>query len=174
MSKGLVFGGGIPTEIDVNALMDCYGAPAPGAMIPYEKISELIGVRRDENRWRTIVTAWRRRLEREHNLLLRAVKGEGFEVMDGSARVAFAASTYKGGLRRVARAAAVAAKTSRQGLSEDEAKVCDHLQRVGATIRLTAATEARKLKYPLPEPQPADMEDCAPPRPNNNKELTHA
>lgn len=143
-----LFLGGMPTDLDVQKLMDAFGVPEVGSLIGYDKIAEVIGHERGEGRWRSITVAWRKKLDRESNLILKAVNNEGYRVLDAKGRVDFGGRVYKSGLRRVYRASAICAKTAKNGLTEDEIRVCDHIQRVGATIRLTAASEAKKLQYP--------------------------
>lgn len=142
-----LFFAGIPTENEVNQLMDTFGVPTMGTVITYSQIEGVVGVEQGTSRFRTIASAWRRRLYREFNLILKAVTGEGFKVLDNSGRVDFSTSVYKHGIRRVVRASDIAAKTDRSSLSPEEKRVCDHIQNNGASIRLAAATAARELKF---------------------------
>ena len=151
MANGLTFNRGIPTDVDVRKLEERFGVPAPGDMIGYDDITDTLKVGRDQNRWRSVVVAWRKKLDREHNILLKAVSNEGFRAMDGHARVDFSGRTYKGGLRRIVKAATIAARTDSAGLTPGELKTRDFIQNAGAVIRGAAATAARQLTYPDPE-----------------------
>ena len=150
-SKKIIFKGGIPTDVDVNKLVDRIGIPEPGTIVDYDEIKAAIGINRSENRWYSVTTAWRKKLRREYNLELKAIANEGFMVLDPAGRVDYAAGCFKSGIRRIGRSAHIAEYTDRAKLNEEDRKVCEHLQRVAGLVRVTAATEARRLHYPDPE-----------------------
>lgn len=144
-----VFGSGVPTEPDVKRLAEKFGTPDIGASITYDEISDTIKESRESSRFHSVVSAWRKSLYRNQNIVLRAVPGVGFEVMDASSRILHCGAKVKRHLRGVGRAADIADRTDGSKLTPDLAKVRDHLVRVSTAIRLTAATEAKKLKYPV-------------------------
>lgn len=147
MANYISFNGGIPTEPEVNELIEQIGIPAVGDKITYKRITEIIGVERNTGRWASVITAWRKRLDRQHNILLQAVANEGYEVLSNSGRVNYGGKLYNEGLRRVERAVKVVTRTDRAGLNDEEKKTADHIQRTGATVRLSALTAARQLNY---------------------------
>mgnify|MGYP001320418575 CR=1 FL=1 len=149
----LTFNGGVPTDPEVNDLMEEIGVPRPGDIIPYTRIEAIIKTTRKRARWISVTTAWRKRLDRDHNILLKAVPNEGFEVLDNSGRVNFGGKLYKESLRRMGRAVKVVSTTDRSGLNDDEKRAADHIQKTGAQLRLVAQTAARDLSYPDPEPR---------------------
>ena len=142
------FNRGIPTEIDVLALINAFGVPSVGEIIQHERIESVVCVEKNKYRYKTVVAAWRRKLEREHNIILRAVPGTGYEVLDSKGRVDLSGNKYKYGLRAVRRSASIALRTDRSTLKKEDEAVLDHIIRVSATIQTVAATEARKLTYP--------------------------
>lgn len=150
MQNSRLFKGSIPTDVDVELLRQKFGVPDPGQTILYTEIEKAINQPHQSNRWRSIVTAWRKKLDRESNILLRAEPRKGFVAMDGHSRVDYSTSTFRGGLRRVAKAALVAVRTDRDSLDPEETRALDHVQKVAGAIRTTAAVEARKLRYPEP------------------------
>lgn len=147
MTKSLIFGGGVPTEIDVRRLLEAFGIPAIGQLLTYDQISGALGLDRQSWRWHTVTGAWRKRLYREHNLVLSAIAKTGFKVEDSRGRVGVSASKYRGGLRRIAAASIMAARTDRAELTPEESAACDHIQNTGAALRLAAATAARQIKH---------------------------
>lgn len=153
MKKSQMYFGGVPTDLDVEKLKTKFGVPAPGTAISYQAIAECLGISRNEFRWHSVVGAWRRHLDRQFNVILKAMKNDGFVALDPSGRVDYSGRKYKGGLRQVVRAATVAARTDRGSLSPEEVRVCDHIQNTGASLRLAAATAARSLKYEEPVKQ---------------------
>lgn len=144
----ITFNKGIPTEIDVNALISAFGVPAIGQIITHKRIEAVVCVDHNECRYKTVVAAWRRKLEREHNIIFRAVPGNGYEVLDSRGRVDLCGKKYKSGLRSVRRSSSIAMRTERGTLTPEETAVLDHIVKVNATIHSIAATEARKLTYP--------------------------
>jgi hypothetical protein len=143
-----VFNSGVPTEPDVKKLFESFGEPAVGAKVTYDEISKAIREEVGSNRFRSVVEAWRKTLYRNHNIVLRAVPGVGFEVMDPTSRILYCGARVKSHLRGVNRVSNVAERTDAANLTPELSKVRDHLVRVSTAIRLTAATEAKKLKYP--------------------------
>lgn len=145
-----LFEGALPTEPDVKRLLERYGVPLVGQFFPYREVAEVIKSAEGSVRFRTVTMAWRKLIEREHRLLLRAITGRGFEVADARAKLMESGTKFKGGLRKVKRAAAVSSLIDRAELTSDEARQADFYERTGASLRLLAATEAKKLKLPTP------------------------
>jgi hypothetical protein len=141
------FFGGVPTDIEVKQLSERFGVPVAGQIVTYESITEAIKVDKSTYRWRTVVTAWRKKLEREHNIILKAIDNVGFEALNAAGRVELSARVFKQAVRRTGRAANIAAQTNRAELSEDQRKVCDHIQNTGAALRLAAAQASRQIKW---------------------------
>jgi len=141
----------MPTDVDVERMRQAFGVPQPGQIITYRDIEDLLKVRRETGRFRSVTTAWRKRLDREHNVSVKAIPNVGYEARDSHARVDYGTRTYKGGLRRIGKAAMLAVRTDRSGLDPDEVRALTHIATVGAQLRLMAATEARKLRAPEPE-----------------------
>ena len=70
---GRLFFGGVPTDRDVKALIAL--GVEPGMDLAYELVEKTIGVLRTEHRFGSVVTAWRRRVFREHRLRIRRQGG---------------------------------------------------------------------------------------------------
>jgi hypothetical protein len=138
---------GIPTDIDVHRLQETIGVPQPGDTISYHQIDKVLGLDRSQHRWKTVVNAWRRKLDREHNIILKARSNQGYVALDGAGRADYCGRVYKGGLRRIVRASVVATRTDRLGLNYEDVRVLDHISSTGAALRLAAATAARQIKY---------------------------
>lgn len=143
-----VFGnGGIPTDIDVERIIKEIGIPQPGDVVLYADIDRVLSMDRSNYRWKSVVMAWRKKMDREHNIILKARTNEGFVALDGSGRADFCGRVYKGGLRRITRAAVVATRTDRIGLSAEDVRTLDHIASTGASLRLAAATAARQIVH---------------------------
>ena len=80
MTQKLYFGG-VPTDPEVKRLAEAFGTPDPG-LIPYEQLEAVVDVTRETNRFRTILTRWRRRLLQEQNIYTAAIQGAGIKVLN--------------------------------------------------------------------------------------------
>lgn len=60
-----IFGKGIPTQPDVEALKKRWPAEQmkPGDIITFDDVATVIGVDKDANRWKSVTTAWRNQLK---------------------------------------------------------------------------------------------------------------
>lgn len=157
MSSGKIFFAGLPTGPDVQKLIDTLGMPSEGNHIPYADVEAVLGLTRknDPHRWASVTGAWRKRVEREANIILKAVSNQGYDALTPSGRVDHSGRTYKGGLKKIVRASNVAAGTDRTSLSPEEVRTCDHIQNTGAQLKLAAATAARQLKAPVSSTKPS-------------------
>lgn len=117
-------------------------------MISYEATAECIGEKLFSSRWRTVTTAWRKQLYREHNILMRAEPKTGFVPSKPGERVHISASGFKSGIRKAVRSGDIALRTEKGTLKPDELRACDHVVRAAAAIKLAAATAAKQLKLP--------------------------
>lgn len=150
MSNATVFNKGIPTEPDVRRLCDVFADLPAGRKLAWSELAAVIGSEYGTHRFRSVVAAWRKKMDRERNILFGAVRGYGIEVLDGHGRTGAAGSTYKAGIRRVSRAGDIAVRTDVSTLSPQDRRVVDHVTRVAAELRLVAATRTRQL-LPLSE-----------------------
>jgi len=75
MSSGKILFAGLPTGPDVQNLIDTLGMPNEGDHIPYADVEAVLGLTRksDPHRWASVTGAWKRRVEREANVILKAV-----------------------------------------------------------------------------------------------------
>lgn len=147
MKTSDLFLGGVPTEPDVTKLLKTFGVPKVGDEFTYEHIAETIGVPIKSYRFRTVTWAWRKILDKQHNLIVGAVQARGFVVLDNKQRVTFSAVRFKRGLKAVRRGSCVASRTDTAGLTPEECRSRDHIVATGSMLQLAAATEARKLKF---------------------------
>ena len=146
--KTLTFSTGIPTAPDIKRLHDQFGVPKDGQLITYESTAECIGSAVMSLRWRTVTTAWRKQVYREHNVFMRAEPKQGFVAATSGERVHIAGSGLKGAMRKVLRVGDIALRTEKKDLDEDEVRACDHVIRASASIRLAAATAAKQMRLP--------------------------
>lgn len=144
----IIFNGGVSTEPEVNELIAQIGVPQPGDQISYNRITEIIKAPRRTSRWASVVTAWRKKLERDHNIVFSAVPNEGFQAMNNSERVNYGCKKFDLGFKAIERGIVVIQKTDRAGLSDDEKKAADYVVNIGATVRGIERTSSRKQILP--------------------------
>lgn len=142
---GRMFFGGIPTEPDVRRLMDRFGDPGPGMLIEYETLEKEIGKPRTSSRFRTVVSAWRARLLKEHNRVGMAVPSRGIRILREEERAGHAASGHRRGVRQVVRSARDAALIRLDQLSGDARTQAEQVQKVGGDMAQAAVNGARVL-----------------------------
>ena len=136
---------GIPTAPDVKRLDDAYGSLSVGQKLQWGELASVVGESPGTYRFRTIVTQWRRKLDRDRNIIMGAVRGEGLEVLDGHGRAVHVGVGFKSGMRKSGRAASVACRTDLTTLDAPDRRVVEHVNNTVAAIRLVAATKAKEL-----------------------------
>ena len=147
MARSAICEGGVPLDPDVRKLVEALGVPEVGTTIPYAQLESLLNTPWRSNRFRAVTATWRKKLFRDHNLVLKAIPGSAFEVADSRARLEVTGKTLKRGVRTIARAHVVGATTSRRGLGPDEAKALDHHVSVSATLLQAAGRKPRVLNF---------------------------
>ena len=149
--KGAIFGNGLPTQIDVDALEKKFGQLKPGDVLAYADISACIGVKKDSHRWRTVVESYRKKQQRDNNTILRARPDiQAFVVLDEAGKVEHVASKFKSGFRLIRRGGAVVKRIDRGQLTPEQRMKADHAQNVSAMIdhaRLVAAKPLTALPH---------------------------
>jgi len=143
--------GGAPTGPDVQILLDKYPVEKLiiGTKISWEDIAEALRLDVDGYRFRTVVGAWRKRLDRNHNILFVTIASYGLEVADGSKRINESSRSVKAGFRKIGRAGSIATRTETLGLKPEELKARDHICRISSTFISQYQVEARKLRYEI-------------------------
>jgi hypothetical protein len=108
---------GLPTRPDVKLLLEAFkGLERDGRIIQHHEVSQVIGVHHSTNRYRSVVTAWRRTLEREEGIYLDGMKaaGQGFVVLAAPEMVRFGCGKLRQATKVVKRGVTAA------GLAPDE------------------------------------------------------
>jgi hypothetical protein len=125
--KELYFGG-VPVGPDVDRLDVEYQELTHEQVLTHEELSGAIGYSIKSSRYRTVVTAWRKRLFDERGIELQAVRGLGLRVMTNSQRIDSHIDKAVGGLKAVVRAGARLAVVPRHDVPAHVAKRADHAQ----------------------------------------------
>lgn len=145
-----VYFAGLPTDIDVRAIIEKWGVPSEGVPISYEEIAALIKVPVASCRFKTVTGAWRRRLRREHDIYLLARHG-AFTVRDPVQRVEFGSLKIRTGARAFRTAVKVVVTTDRKRLSNQHLAEADHVLLVGGLVQAHGVLAAKRVQPALPE-----------------------
>lgn len=144
MSESNLFLGGIPTDIELKALLDKFGAPDPG-LISYSEIEQAVNVDRDTHRFRTIVTRWRKKLFRDYNIDTAAAKNEGIRILTEPERVDESESAFGRSAKGIVRAHVRVRSVRSETLDTRTLKKHEHLVR--ATLVATDAIKTAARDY---------------------------
>ena len=144
-----MFIGGVSTKPEVDRLMSSIEAE-PGTQVPYDTVEELTGTSREEHRFRTIMTAWRKRLYREKYIEVSLFDGAvNFLTPDA------AFEKHRGEFHRVGRKTGRIVGRTRaintESLSSDEKRQQHRLfSRVALEVREQFSKGAKELAGPKP------------------------
>ena len=141
---------GIPTKLDVDKLLETFTQPKENDVIMWSEIEEATGLSKGQYRFKTVVNAWRTALERDFDILLYAIPGEGLAVADANTKIDLASRKIelndKGKKKWVERTFRVKASNLDEVRRDTQSRI---LTAYGAMLKLTAATAPKRL--PLPE-----------------------
>lgn len=148
MAEPKVFEGGVPTEPDVMALMKAFPVPSltPGRLIGYDEAAAIFREHRESSRFKTVTNAWRKRLERNHGIVLEAEANQGFRVLDDSGKLRSSIAKVRQGVRATKRGYIRSAHVDRSKLEPGELKQLDHLQmKAGAALAAVQLKSAKSI-----------------------------
>jgi len=116
----------------------------------WSEIEEATGLRKGQHRFKTVVNAWRTALERDFDILLYAIPGEGLAVADANTKIDLASRKIelndKSKKKWVERTFRVKAHELDEVRRDTQSRI---LTAYGAMLKLTAATAPKRL--PIPE-----------------------
>lgn len=149
MSKAArIFLGGVPTAADVRALVELYGVPEEGTLIPYADVEELIHCDYRSHRFATVTARWRRQMKKDHNIAI-GVEAKQFKVLAPDERVTVGKDRTRIALRGIRRSVELVETTDKERLSPEMRAEADHLLRCSGALLLAARVEAGKVKPQL-------------------------
>lgn len=135
MSKTGLFLGGVPTGPDVLRLIESFPDLKPGDEVTHERISSVIGQDRESNRYKSVVTAWRKKMFRDHNIDMEAVQNVGFRVLNSIERVSAGVKGVGKNVRGLVRSESRIRSAPAEQLSQQQQGVREHvLRHTGALV----------------------------------------
>jgi hypothetical protein len=145
-AKRNIFASGVPTAPDVRKLHEQFGVPKEGTVVSNEELEECIRVDRKSFRFKTVFGSWRKRLAKDHNVLLVAIAGEGYKVADPTERINWCASKARHGRKAIVVAATVADATDTRRLTMDQQVVRTQVMSGITMLQQAAQLAPRKPK----------------------------
>lgn len=150
--KSNVYFGGIPTEPDVNRLMDAFQVQkmAAGDMIPYSKISDVIGQEKESRRWTSVTNAWRKKIEKDYGIILGCDPfNRAFRILPEGGKVQLSRKKLRAAVSSARRSYIISGLIDVKQLTKDEKREHDfNLTRSG---NLLASAQLRSNNKHLPE-----------------------
>lgn len=147
--QGVKIATGRPTKIDVDKLIARFGVPDENETIIWREIEDATGLSKQEYRFGTVLTAWRKHLEQNHDILLYAIPGVGLAVADANTKIDIAARKIELGDGQKRKWVERAYRVKSASLDETRRDVQGRiLTAYGAMLRLTTATAPKKLPLP--------------------------
>lgn len=147
-TEAKIFFSGVPTKPDVEKLRDALKIPEEGVLIPWERFESVLGFKRTTHRFSTVLQAWRRGLESEHQIIMGAVSGKGLMRLAPNDRIEHGAAKTRRGVRQIGRGARIVLFTDRSRLTPENQKAADHLTRCATAMKLAMATAAKEISLP--------------------------
>lgn len=147
--------GGLPTGPQVRKLEEAFPdiESLRASTIPHEEIEAAINEKRGTGRYKTVVDAWRRKVERNTGIVISGLgeaQGIGYRVLAHGEQVGFGVNKRKKASRYIRRGWAAVANTDDDRLSAQERDVKQH--------EMFAAGKLHALSIELRKPKPAAIE----------------
>lgn len=147
-NKAKLFFGGVPTAPDVERIVKAIGIPEPG-LIPHSALEEIVGCGYRSARYRSVVSAWRTRLRKEHNIGTDAEPGEGIRVLTAKEWSERQSRQHRGAVRHAVRVHNEAVLVPVADLDDVTRRKHDHLLRATATLGQAAIESGTELRKAL-------------------------
>jgi hypothetical protein len=144
--KTNLYFGGIPTDPDVKKLREAYPHPKEGDLITYEETEKLLGVKKNQMRWRTITWRWRRLHEHETSQVIGCEQGEGFKVLLNHEKLEAGVGKVRHVFKTVRRARVLVGLTNASKLTVEDRKRMDHLSNRVAMLEGAARVEPKQIE----------------------------
>jgi len=157
MTEANIFIRGLPTDLEVRKLTEHFTDihKLRGMTIKHEELERVTGLKRDTNRYRTVITRWRKRVTRETGIELRgdlrADIGIGIRVLSASEQLEFSGDLDHRAGSRIRHSHRAVANIDDSDLTEEERRTKDH-RILAARHVYQAMIESRKFPVSLPAP----------------------
>ncbi len=125
--------------------MENHGELKEGDLVTYSQLEQWVMEKKETNRFKGVIVAWRKALRHDNNLLLTCIPKVGYKVLNASERILVSSKRYKNGVRRIVTAAIDARDTSTEKLDSVAMKKRDHLIMQGGSYILLEKVRPKQL-----------------------------
>ena len=141
--------GGLPTAPDVKRLRERFpdNALRVGQIVDYADVEATLGCARHTYRFKTVTNRWRKLVEKESGVIIGAMAGKGFAVLDDHQKLDASGAKPRSAARAARRSYVLAGHIDRKNLTDEERGRLDHQGRVSAAV-LAAASVRRTAELP--------------------------
>ena len=149
--NGRVYFSGVPTEPDVKKLLDAYNVEdmIPGFKMDYAEVSRIIGSNKEASRWRTVTTAWRRRLEKDRNIFIGCnPEKKCFYVLSEGGKVELSGSKLRSATVAAKRSFEVSNCVDTKKLSDDERRKHEFYSMKSGVMIAAGQLSSKKMIMP--------------------------
>ena len=150
MGNNLFFGG-IPTDVDVGKLREKYPETDMqyGDVFPYKDVCDLLGLMKEQHRFRTVTWRWRKIIEVETNHIIGAdVDMKSFKVLTETEKAELARRKLRSAGNAARRSYVITARVDRKELTAEQCAQLD--QTVITSAKMLTAGQMKKGKVALP------------------------
>lgn len=142
--------GGIPTEIDIKKLREAWPETKMkiGDKFTYSAIENLLGIKKESNRFKTITTRWRKIIEKQVGIILGPYEGIGFKVLSEHEKLELSGTKLRIAVNSTRKSMTILALTDRNQLTDKEKADYDHRQIANSKIMAAAQIKRKPI---LPE-----------------------
>jgi hypothetical protein len=146
VSNSKMYFGGVPTEPDVRRLLNKYGCPQQGQVMNYEEVATVIGIRKQDSRFKTVTNAWRKAIYSSYNIVIGTRPGVGFVALQEPERLDYGSRKFRHGIRQIKRSHGVISGCDEMKLTPEQRGHKQHDEMVSAHLILAGRLEARRLQ----------------------------
>lgn len=147
-----VYWGGVPTEPDVNRLLDKYPQEGLhiGRQIPYAETESVISIPKQSSRWATVTKAWRKKVETDFNIIIACMpENQAFVVLSEGEKVLLSRQKLRSSVKFSRRSMEVSARVDLKALTDDERK--NHDFNCSKAAAVIASGQLRNGRKSLPD-----------------------
>jgi hypothetical protein len=147
-NKTTIYKGGLPTEMDVKKLFEAFPRLREGDRILFTEIEDVLDLKKDTHRFKTVVQIWRERNFRDFNLYVKNIRTVGYEIAIPYQRIDASSDKIVRGTRSIIRGGRIASTTNTSDLTPDYKRIADHNVKIASSAKLAYDTRQRALQPP--------------------------
>ncbi len=139
--NSVLYRGNLPTDIDIKKIRDAHpdSSLSEGDIVEYAELERLINVSKNTNRFKTVVSRWKKSLESSVGIVMSCVRNVGYQVQNDSGKLEMASDKQDSANRAIKRSVSLLSLIDTTRLEERNKKQYDALRNANAKILLNLA-----------------------------------